>query len=69
MAKNIVGNHDGLNGGNESYKIRGRRDVPRATVVKEVKKNQHPNYTITKINSKEYVKAKPDNKTKNNVNR
>jgi len=69
MAKNIIGNKDGKKGGNDSYRIPGRRDVPRTTVVREVKLNKHPLHTTTKINGKEYVKAKPDNRTINNVNR
>jgi len=69
MAKNIIGNKDGKKGGNDSYRIPGRGDVPRTTVVREVKLNKHPLHTTTKINGKEYVKAKPDNRTINNVNR
>jgi len=69
MAKNIIGNRDGKNGRNVSYRIPGRGDVPRTQLVREVKVGKHPNHTITKINDCEYVKAKPDNRTKNNVNR
>ena len=50
-------------------RIPGRGDVPRTTVVREVKLNKHPLHTTTRINGKEYVKAKPDNRTINNVNR
>ncbi len=69
MAVNIRGNRDGDNRHNESYTIKGRGTVSRSRLVKEVKSGKHPNHTTTKINGAEYVKAKPDNKTKNNVNR
>lgn len=69
MANNIKGNQDGKKGGNESYTIQGRGQVFRKELVKETKAGKHPNHTTTKINSKEYVKAKPNNKTKDNVNK
>lgn len=69
MAVNIRGNRDGDNRHNESYTITGRGTVSRSRLVREVKSGNHPNHTIVKINSVEYVKAKPDNKIKNNVNR
>ena len=70
MAKNITGNQDGLKGGNDTYNIQGRgTDIPRKTLVKEVKAGKHPNHTTTKINGKEYVKAKPNNLEKDNVNK
>ena len=69
MAKNIIGNKDGKKGGNDSYRIPGRGNVPRTTVVREVKVGKHPLHTITRINDEEYIKAKPDNSEINNVNR
>ena len=54
---------------NESYTVLGRGTVSRPRLVREVKSGKHPNHTTTKISGVEYVKAKPDNKTKNNVNR
>ncbi len=69
MAKNINGNHDGEKGGNETYNIPGREtNIPRTQLVKEVKQGKHPNHTTTKINGKEYVKAKPNNTSNDNVN-
>jgi len=69
MATHIKGNNDGLKGGNETYNIKGRgSNIPRTKLVKEVKDEKHPNHTTTKINGKEYVKAKPNNKTNDNVN-
>ncbi len=70
MAKNIIGNHDDDKGGNATYNIPGRgSNIPRETIVKEVKAGKHPNHTTTIINSKEYIKAKPNPKTNDNVNR
>lgn len=69
MAVNIRGNRDGDNGHNESYTILGRGTVSRTKLVREVKCGKHSKHTIVKINGVEYVKAKPDNEMKNNVNR
>ena len=69
MAKNIIGNKDGKKGGNDSYRIPGRGNVSRTTLVREVEVGKHPLHTITRINGKVYVKAKPDNSEINNVNR
>jgi hypothetical protein len=70
MAKNITGNQDGLKGGNETYNIQGRgSNIPRTKLVKEVKLGKHPNHTITKINGKEYIKAKPNPMLNDNINK
>lgn len=70
MAKNITGNQDGLKGGNETYSIKGRgSNIPRKILVKEVKQGKHPNHITTKINNVEYIKAKPNSKTNDNVNK
>jgi len=69
MAVNITGNRDGENSHNESYTIKGRGVVSRAKLVKEVKSGMHPRHTTTKINGAEYVKAKPDKRTQNNINK
>lgn len=68
MAKNIKGNKDGKGGGNDSYRIPGRGDVRRGTLVREVKQGKHPDHSIYKIGGKEYVRANPDSSEKNNVN-
>jgi hypothetical protein len=69
MANIIKGNQDGENGENETYSIPGRSSsIPRKTVVKEVKAGQHPNFGIYKREGVEYVRGKPDNTTKDNVN-
>ena len=69
MAVNIRGNRDGDNRHNESYSIQGRGTVSRQRLVREIKSGKHPNHITAKINGVEYVKAKPDNQIKNNVNR
>lgn len=69
MAKKITGNQDGLKGGNETYNIPGRgTNIPRKTIVSETKKGQHPNHIVTKVGNKEYIKAKANNTSKDNVN-
>jgi len=69
MAKYINRNRDGDNGHNNSYTIPGRGVVSRDQLVREVKVGKHPRHITTKINGREYVKAKPDHKTQNNVNK
>ena len=69
MAKNIIGNHDGEKGGNETYTIHGRGVVSRPQAVKEAKRGKHPNHITTKINGKEYLKAKPNDKINDNINK
>lgn len=70
MAKKIMGNQDGSKGGNDTYNIQGRGvNIPRTIIVSETKKGLHPNHTVTKINGKEYIKAKPNNTEQDNVNK
>lgn len=66
---NIVGNNDGPNRRNESYKIGSRMSVPRRQAVREVKHGQHPGAHVVKINGREYVRDNPDSSTSDNVNR
>jgi hypothetical protein len=69
MANTIKGNQDGENGENETYTIPGRgSNIPRKTVVREVKEGKHPNHSIYKRDGEEYIRANPDSQTKNNVN-
>lgn len=69
MANTIKGNQDGENGENESYTIPGHgSNIPRQTVVREVKKGNHPNHSVYKRDGEEYVRANPDSQKKNNVN-
>jgi len=69
MAKNITGNHDGDNGKNESYSIPGRGNVPRKTLVKEVKSGKHPDFSTYTFNGEEFVRGNPDSSQNNNVNK
>jgi len=70
MADNIIGNHDGVKGGNDTYSIPGRgSNIPKEIIVKEVEAGKHPNFTTTVINGEKYAKAKPNIKTNDNVNR
>lgn len=69
MAKNIKGNHDGENGGNDTYRISGRgTNIPREILVKEIEQGKHSDFFVTKIKGKEYVKSKPNSSEKDNVN-
>lgn len=69
MANIIKGNRDGENGENDTYRIPGRGSaIARITVVKEVKRGQHPEFGVYKRNGVEYVRGKPDNTKKDNVN-
>lgn len=69
MAKNIKGNRDGADGENNTYNISGRgKSIPRDILVKEIKQGKHPDYIVTKIEGKEYVKSKPNSSEKDNVN-
>lgn len=68
MANHIHGNADGENGENDSYRIPGRSaNIPRRTLVREVKQGQHPNYHIYERDGEEYLRADPDHKKGNNV--
>ncbi len=69
MANTIKGNQDGENGENERYTIPGcGSNISRPTVVREVKKGNHPNHSVYKRDGEEYVRANPDSQKKNNVN-
>ena len=65
----IIGNNDGPAGRNETYKIGGRKNVPRKEAVKEVKQGKHPGAHVVKVNGREYIRDNPDNSSRDNVNR
>ena len=69
MARNIRGNRDGANGGNDSYTVHGRGVVDRQTLVKEVKAGQHPHHHVLTVEGEEYVRDNPDSSTTDNNNR
>ncbi len=68
MATKIKGNHDGPNGENRTYTIRGRGVVSRPVLVREIKQGKHPDHSTVAVNGVEFVRAKPDGVRKNNVN-
>ncbi len=68
MAK-IKGNNDGPGGRNETYCIGSRKNVSRSQVIREIKRGDHPDAHVVKINHREYVRDNPDHTKKDNVNR
>lgn len=69
MAKNIRGNHDGKNGENENYTVAGRGVVSRSKLVKEVEAGRHPDHHVYSQDGVKYIRANPDDKDSNNINR
>lgn len=65
----IIGNNDGPNGRNESYKIGNRAHVPRTQAVREVEVGKYPDAHVVKINNRKYVRDNPDSSKSDNVNR
>jgi len=65
----IVGNNDGLNGRNESYRIDARKHVSRKRAVREVKQGKHPDSHIVTVKGEEYVRDNRDSSKVDNVNR
>jgi hypothetical protein len=66
MAK-ITGNSDGPNGRNDTYQVGHRKDVPRETVVLEVKNGLHPDYHVVNRDGYEYIRDNPDSSKSDNV--
>ncbi|MDP9412549.1 MAG: DUF3892 domain-containing protein [Pseudomonadota bacterium] len=65
----IKGRNDGPGGRNEHYDICARKNVPRRTVVAEIKRGKHPGAHVVKVNGREYARDNPDGLTRDNVNR
>ena len=65
----LIGNNDGPGGRNDTYNDGKRKNVPRPTIVKEIKQGKHPGAHVIKINGIEYARDNPDNCTGDNVNR
>jgi hypothetical protein len=65
----IKGRNDGPGGRNEHYDIGGRSNVPRRNVVAEIKRGEHPDTHVVKINNREYARDNPDRSKSDNVNR
>lgn len=68
MSSRIKGNNDGPNGRNESYTYKGKT-YTRTQMVKRVEQGLHQENTVVTIKGKKYVKDKPDQSKKDNVNR
>ena len=65
----IKGRNDGPGGRNEHYNIGNRKNVPRRSVVAEIKRGEHSGAHVYKINEREYARDNPDNSKSDNVNR
>lgn len=65
----IIGNNDGPNDRNETYKIGNRSSVKRTEVVKEIKQGMHQGAHVVKINGRQYARDNPDRSKKDNVNK
>ena len=65
----IRGRNDGPGGRNEHYDIGARKNVPRRNVVAEIKRGEHSDTHVVKINDREYARDNPDHSKKDNVNR
>lgn len=67
--KNIRWNADGWNGENSSYTVHWRGIIPRTKLVKEVKKGIHPGCGTYTRNDIIYVRALPNKKTSDNIDK
>ncbi len=69
MAKgsSINGNADGKNGSNKSYTVAGRGKVTRAKMVSEIKKGQHPDTHVLKVDGVEYARNNPNHNKPDNI--
>lgn len=65
----IVGKNDGPGGRNEHYDVGTRKNVPRRNIVAEIKRGEHQDTHVVKINGREYARDNPDRSTADNVNR
>lgn len=65
----IKGKNDGPGGRNEHYDIGTRKNVPRRNVVAEIKRGEHPDAHVVKVNDREYARDNPDHSKDDNVNR
>jgi Protein of unknown function (DUF3892) len=65
----IQGRHDGPGGRNEHYDIGSRENVPLRNVVAEIKRGEHQDAHVIKVNGREYARDNPDGSKRDNVNR
>jgi len=69
MAKGASINGNSSNGeGNNSYTVKGRGEVSRAQMVREVKQGQHPDTHVYKRNGVEYARNNPNHDKPDNIN-
>lgn len=70
MAKNIIGNQDGENGENETFRIPGRgTDLPRDLIVEEIEQGKHPDFHVYERDGVKYPRENPNPSIGDNVNR
>jgi hypothetical protein len=65
----IRGRQDGPGGRNEHYDVGGRTNVPRRNIVAEIKRGEHSDTHVVRINGREYARDNPDGTKSDNVNR
>lgn len=65
----IRGRRDGPGGRNEHYDVGSRKNVPRRTIVAEIKRGEHGAAHVVKVKGREYARDNPDSSKKDNVNR
>ena len=53
----------------EHYDVGARKNIPRRNVVAEIKRGQHPDAHVVKINGREYARDNPDKSKSDNMNR
>ncbi|XQW83867.1 DUF3892 domain-containing protein [Thalassotalea piscium] len=68
-SKSITGNADGKNGENQSYTINGRGAVSRAKLTRETDAGLHDGVHTVNVNGVKYVRANPNKKAKDNVDK
>jgi hypothetical protein len=68
-SKSITGKADGSNGENQSYTIKGRGDVSRAKLAREVDSGLHTGVHTVKVNGTKYVRANPNHNVGDNVDK
>lgn len=66
IASKITAIKENKTGRNTHFKV-GQETKTRATVVKEIKQGQHPNYHIRKINGVDTPVSNPDKTSNNNI--
>ena len=65
----ITGKNDGPGGRNDHYDVGNRTNVPRRNIVAEIKRGEHPDSHVVKINDRKYARDNPDSSKKDNVNK